>query len=172
MGDELGTLVERYEVNNGRRGRNAAVFLLCGLISSPLAVMLAIPAFESSTVGDDLVPSVLLGCCFGLVLMGCWFGWLFLSRPGETFELYEHGVVHAKRRARGERRAVRWADVTELTDFSKNHALARAFGGDVSLRIRHSGGKPIQINGLVNGAEQLTMTIRAAVDNGNRPRPT
>lgn len=168
MGNELGALVKRYESDNGRRGRNALALLLLGLVGIPLGVVLAIPAYKSSIVGDDAVPSVVLGCGLGALLMGCWQGWLFLTRSGEAFELYVDGLVHAYR---GERRVVRWEDVTDLTDNGKDTALGRAFGGNVGLRLKLAHGRPVLITGVVERAAHLAMAVREAIEKDNRPEP-
>lgn len=131
-----------------------------GVLVTPVMGMLALKAYASSVTGVDVVPSVLLGCGIGLLLMGGWRGWLFLSRSGEAFELYEGGLVHSYRDTR---RVVRWDDVTGLNDYSKDTALARVFGGDVSIRLKLRQGKPVHINGIVERAEHLTMKIREAV---------
>ncbi|MGI5379758.1 hypothetical protein ACQEV2_36995 [Streptomyces sp. CA-251387] len=168
MGDELGTLVQRYESDNGRRGRNALTLLLPGFVGILLGVVLAIPAYKSSVTGDDFVPSVVLGCGFGAVLMGCWCAWLFLTRSDEAFELYVDGLVHAYR---GKRRVVRWEDVADLVDNGKDTALGRAFGGDVNLRLKLAHGKPVVITGIVDRAAHLTMAVREAIEKGNRSEP-
>ncbi len=166
MADELGALVARYESDNGRRGRMALVLLLLGLVGTPLSVVLAMPAYNNSAAGDDVVPSVLIGCAVGAVIMGSWLGWLFLTRSGETFELRVDGLVHAYR---GKRRVARWEHIVRLTDTSKDTALARMFGGDVSLQLKLEHGKPIHITGIVDNAEHLAMAVREAVENDNRP---
>ncbi|MFJ8532828.1 hypothetical protein [Streptomyces sp. NPDC093591] len=70
---------------------------------------------------------------------------------------------------RGKRRVVRWEDVTNLTDHSKDTALGRVFGGNVSLQLKLTHGRPVLITGLVEGAAHLAMAVREAIENKNRP---
>ncbi|MGW6733613.1 hypothetical protein [Streptomyces sp. NPDC055013] len=166
MGDELGALVMRYEIDNRRRRRHSLVLLLLGPVGLLLGVVSAMATYPNSNSGDDFVPSVVLGCGLGAVLVGCRLGWLSLTRAGEAFELYVDGLVHTYR---DKRRVVRWEDVTNLTDHSKDTALGRAFGGNVSLQLKLAHGRPVLINGLVEGAAHLTMAVREAIENENRP---
>lgn len=144
MGDELGARVMRYEVDIRRRRRLASVLLLLGLVG------------------------LVLGCGLGAVLLGCRQGRLALTRPGEAFELYVDGLVHTYRDTR---RVVRWHDVTGLADHSKETALGRAFGGNVSLQLKPAHGGPVVITGLVEGAAHLATAVREAIEKQNRPEP-
>ncbi|PXY31408.1 hypothetical protein [Prauserella muralis] len=165
---DLGALAGRYETDNGRRGRHALVLLLLGLVVTPVSVILVLPAYGNSLVGDDVLPSVLLGCGGGLLLMGAWQGVLFLTRAGEAFELYEHGLVQVYG---GKRRVARWDDVTGITDNGKDTALARALGGNVNVQVKLAQGRGVVITGLTEDAEHLALAVRRAVEDGARPTP-
>jgi hypothetical protein len=66
---------------------------------------------------------------------------------------------------------VRWEDVTSLADHSKDTALGRAFGGNVSLQLKPAHGGPVVITGLVEGAAHLATAVREAIEKQNRPEP-
>lgn len=90
---------------------------------------------------------------------------MFLACSGEAFGLHVDGLVHAYR---GKRRAVRWEKVIRLTDSSKDTALGRMLGGNVSLQLKLEHGRPILITGVVDNAAHLAMAVREAVENDNR----
>jgi hypothetical protein len=168
MGDELGALVMRYEIDNRRRRRDSLVLLLLGPVGLLFGVVSAMATYPTSNSGDDFVPSVILGGGLGAVLVGCRLGWLSLTRAGEAFELYVDGLVHTYQ---GKRRVVRWEDVTNLTDHGKDTALRRELGGNVSLQLKLAHGRPVLITGRVEGAAHLAMAVREAIENETRPEP-
>ncbi|WP_028927202.1 hypothetical protein [Pseudonocardia acaciae] len=160
MVDDLGALRERYDTDNGRRGRVALAALLLGVVVTPLSVLFAIPMFASGIPIAMLGAGILIGLGIRFVFMGWWLRRLFATRSGEVFELHTDGLVHSYR---DERRVVRWADITQITGTIKDTILAVAFGpAGVRLRLAH--GEPVLITGLTEGAEDLVAAVRKAVD--------
>lgn len=161
MTAELGAWEKRYPVDNGRRGRIAIVCLLLGVVVTPLSLLLAGQAYDTQAPGDDFVPSLLAGVGIGLLGVGCGVGWLFRARAGEAFDLHAGGLVHSYK---NHRRAVRWSDITEVTDLGKDTALARLLGADVTVQLKLAQGRPITITALTAEATDLVAAVRRGVD--------
>jgi hypothetical protein len=159
MAAELGELTARSVTDNRRRGRIAMIIFLLGVVVTAIGVPMCVITYQNSVSTDDLVPSFVLGCGLGLLLMGGWMGRRYFAYSGEVFELYEGGIVHAYA---GKRFPVSWAQIKKVASTGKDTALARAMGGDVSCRITTTEGRTILITGLTEGARDLAEAVTRA----------
>jgi hypothetical protein len=164
---DMGPLIRTHRVDTARRRLNALVLLLVGAVVTPIGVVLAVLTDRTPTLGDDVVPWVVLGGGLGLLLVGGLLGWQVLIRRDEAFELHEGGLLHAYGR---HRRAVPWEGMAKVADLGNDRLLSRALGGQVNCHIEVAGGKRLAFTALTAGAAELAAAVRHAVEDGVRPQ--
>ena len=169
--DNLGSVVERFEMNNRRRRRMALVMLALGVVLAPLTVLMVVVAYANTTSSDDLVPSFVLGCVLGMLIMGVWLGVISFTRAHEFFELHEEGLAYVRGQ---KRRVVRFDEVETLKDLGQNNIVARIFaraaGGPTPVHVKPHRGQGLVIPSLLQDTESLIEKVRRAVEEGDRPR--
>lgn len=154
---ELGAVVERFDIDNRRRRRIFIVAASVGAVIGCLGVvMLLVLGGLPDASGALVFPSLVGGVGFGVFAVGIWQGRLSYARSDEVFMLHEGGLVHAYA---GRSWAISWDEITGLTDQGRDNALHRVLGGDVgyTLKLRSAvgGRRFVVINGLTEDAFRL-----------------
>lgn len=170
---DLGAEIARYETDNRRRRRIFAVWVPLGAFVLCLgALMIVVIGGPDEVGGATVVPGLVCGLGVSAIGAGLWQGLLSVIRPGEVFTLYEGGLVHAYG---GRSLAVGWSEMAKVTDRGSDNPLNRAWGWDVYYRIKLGsavgGRRVVVVSGLTEDALWLGEAVRAAVQDGVRPRP-
>lgn len=165
---DLGTIVRSHRVDNSRRGKIALILIALGVVVTPVGALFLMLADRTSTIGDDMFPTAVLGGGLGCLLMGLWSAWVFKRRPNETFVVHVGGLVHSYAT---HSRAVPWREMTKVVNTGKDTGFARSVGSDVNCTITVVNGKQLHFSGLTEGADDLFRTVQNAVHHHLEPSP-
>ncbi len=156
---ELGAYVERYETDNRRRALMAVVAVVLGMPVMALGVFFFVAGEQGGFGVNAAFPGIIIGGGLGLTLLGVSRAWQAARRRDEVFTLYEAGFVHTWGKTTT---VVPWNAIETVTDHSRNNALAKAFGGDVSCLVKLGDGRKVLINGYTEGAAVLMHSVLQA----------
>ncbi|GAA4533984.1 hypothetical protein [Amycolatopsis samaneae] len=144
---DLGRLVARHRVNNGKRWANAAWALVIAAASGWLGLWSLLGSGTGSGGGRRVI-----GVLLGLTLVAAIIAVTQTARAvrggrDEFVEVREHGLVHA-----GRRRLAGWSwdRVTAITvkGGEARHALERHLGTGYTCVLRFADGERVRVDGL------------------------
>lgn len=165
----LGTVVQRYETDDGKRGRTALVALLIGLAALAVGIPVTISSFEQVATGSVTASGLVLGLALVCLWAGVSNGLRWANQHGEVFTVREGGLTHYRA---GRTRHIPWEDIATVKDQGQDNFLSRSLGWGVHCHVKvKDGGRRLLISGFTQDAEDLVATVTQAVHDGVRPRP-
>ncbi|UED85858.1 hypothetical protein [Streptomyces profundus] len=163
----LGAVREEFRTDSGKRAVVGWSALALGAVAVAVGVPLLLGQADEARegFGPTLIPGLLLGVGLAGLVVGGVRVWQAVSRPGESFALREHGLVHHHAE---ERTAVFWEDVARVRD--QRARGPELLGSDVHCRIDARDGGSMLITGYTEEARRLADAVAEAVGGGDRGR--
>jgi hypothetical protein len=181
---ELGVPIGEFATDNRRRIWTAVGALVVGLIALGIGLG-SIIEFEF-VLGPDVpggapnlgpAPAVLAGLGIAGVGFGVILAVMGVRHRGESFALYEQGLV---RTVAGRELVLRWADIStvRVVDVRARRTVrpalsrwvSRMVGGDLVCVLTLRSGGRLRFNDFTADARGLADRVRAAVEDGTTPR--
>ncbi|MFJ2864415.1 hypothetical protein [Kitasatospora sp. NPDC087314] len=157
--DELGPVVSRHPVANGKRWVNALWALGIGVPLGWLGLWGATSGGDDASAGANKAVGVLIG----LGLAGFYLAATQALRAvrggsAEYFEVREHGMVHGSRRGPT---AFAWDRVTAITirTGERDTALSRQLGVGYRCVLRLADGRRVRVDGLAERHGALGLAV-------------